>query len=126
MKLKTILVAFVALPSLLSSCKKNNDDDYPKSVNIQYKVSSPSGLTQATSVIYMNETGALTNLSNQALPYTKSLSRTVNRGDALSLRADAVGNGSLKLEILVNNEVVKTSSPSGSTTITGTIVHQFQ
>jgi hypothetical protein len=126
MNLKTILVALVALPCLISSCKKNNNNDYPKSVNIQYKVSSPTGITQATSVIYINETGALTNLSNQALPYTKSLTRTVNKGDALSLRADAVGSGSLKLEILVDGQVVKTAAPTGTSTVTGTIVHQFQ
>lgn len=126
MNLKTILVALVALPCVISSCKKNNSDDYPKSVNIQYKVSSPTGITQASSIIYMNETGALTNLSNQALPYTKSLTRSVNKGDALSLRADAVGNGNLKLEILVDGQVVKTASPTGTSTVTGTIVHQFQ
>lgn len=108
------------------SCKKQTDNDYPKSVSIQYKITPSTSISQATSVVYMNESGALTTLTNQALPFSKTITRTINKGDALTLRGDAAGSGSLLLEILVNNTVVKSTTPSGTSTISGQITYQFQ
>lgn len=127
MKQTTILLASLFFISLYStSCKKKSDDSYPKTVSIQYKITPSAGITQATSVVYLNETGALTTLTNQALPFSKTINRTVNKGDALTLRGDASGNGSLQLEILVNNTVVKSATPTGTSTITGQITYQFK
>ncbi|WP_144884896.1 hypothetical protein [Lacibacter cauensis] len=108
------------------SCKKKSNSVYPHTVSIQYRITPSSGISQATSVIYANETGGLTNISNQNLPFSKSFSRAVNRGNALTLRGDASGTGSLKLEILVDNSVVKTATFTGSSVITGQISYQFQ
>ena len=127
MKQTIILLASLFLISLYStSCKKKSDDGYPKTVSIQYKITPSAGISQTTSVVYMNESGALTTLTNHALPFSKTISRTVSKGDALTLRGDATGNGSLQLEILVNNTVVKSATPTGTSTITGQITYQFK
>jgi len=127
MKQTTYLISsFIFCTLCAISCKKNSDDGYTKTVSIQYKVTPSAGISQATSVVYMNESGALTTLTNQALPFSKTITRTVNKGDALTLRGDATGNGSLQLEILVNNTIVKSASPTGTSTITGQITYQFQ
>ena len=127
MKQTTYLISsFIFCTLCAISCKKNSDDGYTKTVSIQYKVTPSAGISQATSVVYMNESGALTTLTNQALPFSKTITRTVNKGDVLTLRGDATGNGSLQLEILVNNTIVKSASPTGTSTITGQITYQFQ
>lgn len=127
MKQTTYLISsFIFCTLCAISCKKNSDDGYTKTVSIQYKVTPSAGISQATSVVYMNESGALTTLTNQALPFSKTITRTVNKGDALTLRGDATGNGSLQLEILVNNTVVKSATPTGTSTITGQITYQFK
>jgi hypothetical protein len=66
-KKKTFLAAAILPAGLFSttSCKKDNGSlttggSYPRSVTIQYKVSSPAGFTQASQLTYTNETGGIT------------------------------------------------------------------
>ncbi len=124
--LSRLFLCSIILIAVSFSCKKRSQSSNPLPVSIQYRIIASNGVSQATSIIYTNETGGLTNLTNQNLPFSKSLSTTVTRGDALTLRGDASGAGSLKLEILVNNNVVKTATYTGSSVITGQITYQFQ
>ncbi|TWI80126.1 hypothetical protein IQ13_2795 [Lacibacter cauensis] len=124
--LSRLFLCSIILIAVSFSCKKRSQSSYPLPVSIQYRIIASNGVSQATSIIYTNETGGLTNLTNQNLPFSKSLSTTVTRGDAFTLRGDASGAGSLKLEILVNNNVVKTATYTGSSVITGQITYQFQ
>ncbi|TBX69891.1 hypothetical protein EZL74_05605 [Flavobacterium silvisoli] len=106
---------------LLSSCSSDsssNTTSYPKNVEIMYRVTSTT--TNSTAIVqYKNETGGNTDVTNASLPYTKSLQRTVNKNDVLSLGYGTNTNQTVKLEILVGNTVVKSQtfqSTSGAVT----------
>lgn len=125
---------FCAFATLVQSCKKDDDDSpnpssYPKSVSIQYKVSSASGFTQALQLQYTNESGGIASMTNEPLPFTKTITKTVNRYDVLILSFGAVGAGELKGEILVNGTVAVTKSFTGtssSSTVPGQVTYTFQ
>jgi hypothetical protein len=127
MRFRSILAASVLIVS--ASCGKDDDDpapsSYPKNVSIEYKVSSPSGLNTAGSVIYKNETGGLTTLSNVALPFSKKINVTVNRYDNLSVTVTHPVSGTMKLEILVDNVVAKSQEFTGTPAISGTVPYVF-
>lgn len=127
------LVLSCVLVLLLASCTKDPiAGNYPKNVTVTYRITSPSGgITTVTSGSYTNETGGTTSLNNIALPYTKTISRTVNRGDALSVGFlhNNTGSGSafsIKLEILVDNKVVTTETYSSTSATIGAVAHVFQ
>ena len=129
MRFKSILlVASVLFVS--ASCGKDNDDppapSYPKTVSVEYRVSSSTGLTTAASIIYKNETGGLTTLSNSSLPFSKKINLTVNLYDNVSLSVAHSASGTMKLDILVDNAVVKSQQFTGSPVISGTVPHIFQ
>ncbi|MBC7936753.1 MAG: hypothetical protein H7Y86_15485 [Rhizobacter sp.] len=131
----TIFLIFVLSVILFVTpgCKKDKDDNpgsgtYPRTVNIQYKVSSSTGFSQVMQMTYSNETGGLTNGTNVAMPFSKSFSKTVNRFDVIVLTFGHTGMGNLKGEILVDNVVVKTASFTGDTpssTIPGQVTYTF-
>ena len=121
-----LLTVFLAIFSL--SCRHDSNDDnppsgstYPKQVSITYKVTSAT--TSSASIInYKNETGGDTDVANPSLPYSKTINRTVNKGDVLTLAYGTNTNQTVKLEILVNNVVVKSEE---NTTTASAIVYQF-
>ena len=121
-----LLTVFLAIFSL--SCRHDSNDDNPpsgstspKQVSITYKVTSSS--TSSASIIkYKNETGGDTDVANPSLPYSKTINRTVNKGDVLTLAYGTNTNQTVKLEILVNNVVVKSEE---NTTTAAAIVYQF-
>ncbi len=120
-----LLLAFSAI--FLISCRSDNNDDnsggnnYPKQVSVTYKVTSTT-TSSASIVQYKNETGGNTDITNPSLPYSKTISRTVNQGDVLTLAYGTHTNQTVKLEILVNNVVVKSEE---NTTTASAIVYQF-
>ncbi|MGE0021115.1 MAG: hypothetical protein AB7S72_15690 [Draconibacterium sp.] len=122
--LKAIL--FIGLIMLfVTSCNKpdsDTDNDYPKQINITYKVSSTttSGLV---SITYDNETGGLTTVDNPALPFTKNITKTVSKNNIITLGYFVNPAQEVKLEILVNNEVVKSQA---FTTPNSAISYTFQ
>lgn len=133
---KTLLLFTVILSSffILQGCKKDKDDSpapatYPKTVNIQYKVTSAAGFTQLLQLQYTNETGGIASQTNTPLPFNKTLSKTVNKYEVLILSFAAVGAGQLKGEILVDGTVVATKSftgDTGSSTVPGQVTYTFQ
>ena len=121
-----LLTVFLAIFSL--SCRHDSNDDNPpsgstspKQVSITYKVTSTT-TQSATIVQYRNETGGITDIANPSLPYSKTINRTVNKGDVLSLAYGTHTNQTVKLEILVNNASVLSQE---FTTTSGAIVYQF-
>lgn len=112
----------------LASISCNSDDDspsdssYPKEVSITYKVSSPS-TNSAFLIEYKNETGGNTNVSNPTLPYTKTITKIANQYDVLSLGYGTNETQTVKLEIAVNNETVKSQE---FTATSGAIVFMFE
>lgn len=125
------LSLIAVLTVLFISCgkDKNKFDDprtgYPKTVTIQYKVTPVSGTT-AGRVVYTNETGASTELpDNTAIPFTKTITKKVAFAEILSLTFSSQAPGSAKLEILVDNKVVSTETPSSASSLVGVIGYQF-
>ncbi|MBS0424015.1 MAG: hypothetical protein JSR71_06225 [Proteobacteria bacterium] len=101
---------FIGLITLLTvSCKKTDSgtgNAYPKQVDITYRVSSTTA-NSLVSITYDNETGGQTTANNPALPFTKTITKTVNKYNIITLGYFVNPAQTLKLEILVNNEVVK-------------------
>lgn len=110
---------------LFTSCSKDDDNSsssYPKQVSITYIVSSTTA-SSASLVIYQNETGGNTDVTNPTLPYTKTLTRTVNKNDVLSLGYGTNTSQTVKMEILVNNSIVKSQT---FTSTSGAITYLFE
>lgn len=124
---KTSIATFLAVVCTLFMVSCSSDDDnsgengYPKEVAVTYKVTSAAAGT-LTLVQYKNETGGSTDVANAALPYTKTFNRTVNKGDILGVAYGNSTSQTVKLEILVDNEVVKTQE---FTSTSGAIIYQF-
>lgn len=111
---------------LLISCSSDSDSSsggntYPRQVSITYKVTSTT-TNSAFLVQYKNETGGNTDVPNPSLPYTKTITRTINQGDVLTLGCGTNTSQTVKLEILVDNIVVKSQE---NTTTSSAIVYSF-
>ncbi len=120
--LKTSL--FIGLIVLIAtSCNKSDsdtDNNYPKQVNITYRVSSTT-TSSLVSITYDNETGGQTTVDNPALTFTKTITKTVSRYNIITLGYFVNPAQSVKLEILIDNEVVKTqvqTSPNAAISYT--------
>ncbi len=104
---KSLFISLIIL--LAASCKKSrysDDNAYPKQVNITYRVSSTT-TNKLVSITYDNETGVLTTVDNPALPFTKTITKTVNKYNIITLGYFVNPAQTVKLEILVNNQGVK-------------------
>ncbi len=112
MKRINYIIAFALIFPVAISCKKSSTGEnstYPKAVTITYKVSS----TTANSLVlitYDNESGGQTTVDNPSLPFSKSISKTVNKYNIITLGYFVNPAQTVKLEILVNNQVVKSQS----------------
>lgn len=124
-KLFSVLPLFITIS--LAACSKGDDDNsppntYPKEVSVMYRVSSPSAI-MLNSSHYTNETGGIAQAKNFELPFSKSVSMTVNNGKGLYLSYFDPNGPNVKLEILVDNAVVKTQTFTGNS---GAIDYYFQ
>ena len=125
LKIVTMLAAVV----MFASCGKDKDGpgqsgSYPKEVSIEYRVTTSSGLAKIN-ISYTNETGGHTVLSDSAIPFTKKFKRTVNMGDDASVGVTSYTAGTVKVEILVNDKVVKSEVFSGNEIISGSVIFPF-
>lgn len=120
----SLLIGLIIL--ITASCKKedsntdNTDNTYPKQVSITYRVSSTT-TDSLISITYYNETGGQTTANNPALPFTKTITKTVNRHDIITLGYFVNPAQTVKLEILDNNQVVKSqvyTSPNSAMSYT--------
>ncbi|GIZ07754.1 hypothetical protein [Flavobacterium sp. UMI-01] len=119
------ILAFGCITFLFFSC--NNDDNhddsgkYPKRVSIEYKLTSTTAVT--ANVQYRNETGGMTSLDNQTLPFSKTITREVNKFEDASVGYGANQSATVKMDILVNGILVKTQTNTSST---GALVYLFE
>lgn len=122
MKTGFLLLPFLMFTSCSDKSERPAPNNYPKQVSVTYKVTSSS--TAAAAVItYTGITGSLINEPSPALPYTKTFTRIVNISDIISLGYGTNLPQQVKLELLVNNVVVKTDS---FTSTSGAIVYTFR
>ncbi|QHT66194.1 hypothetical protein GXP67_05690 [Rhodocytophaga rosea] len=127
----TRLSVLVLATLFLNECNKSDDPKpaYPKNVSVAYKVSG-TGVSKVTSLSYTNATGGSTSLTDTTIPFSVSFNGTVNVGDDLGLSVlhnnSATGNPfNIKLEIYVDNKLVKTETYEGTSSVIGAIVHFF-
>ncbi|MGN7723860.1 hypothetical protein [Chitinophaga sp. 22620] len=127
------LAVLLLAAGLFVSCSKDKNDDptppggggYPKEVNVTYKVTKVSGNITSCRIDWFNATGGMTTEQNAALPITRSFKRTVKQYDWVTFSVASTTPGSLKLEILVGDDVVETQTFSGTGTFAGTLKYIF-
>lgn len=133
----TIGLTFLFLFSaLVFSCKKKDSNDpgtpggYPKTVNIEYRVTKVSGALAPVRITYRNESGGETTLENQSLPFSKKIRITVNKMDYVTLgvgtASSNTANASVKGVILVDDKEVNAKTESGVISIILSQVWMFQ
>lgn len=87
-KFAYLLLSCAALTTA-TSCSKDKDATPsatgPKEYQVEYKVTSNTPMSDY--IIYKNETGGETTLSNVTLPVTYSFKRTMKLADALTISA---------------------------------------
>jgi hypothetical protein len=120
------LFALVAATVFTTSCKKDDEGGtaggYPKTVEITYKV---TGSLAKADILYTNDSGGNDFLTDTALPFTKTITRTVKRYDSLGLGCTAYEGGNVKLEILVDGTVVDTKTFTGTEVVSQTASYFF-
>lgn len=105
---KTQLLAGLII-LLAAACRESEFDDdriYPKQVSITYRVSSKTA-NSLVSITYDNETSGQTTVNNPSLPFSKTITKTVNKSNVVTLGYFVNPAQTVKLEILVDNTVVK-------------------
>lgn len=112
LKITSLVLGIVVFASC-SKDKKDGPGGYPKTVEIEYKVTSVANVTSGE-VIYDNETGARATVNPAALPFSKKMTIKVNAGDVVSMSFYTGTSGSVKLELLVDGKVVDSKTPSAS------------
>lgn len=127
-----MLTAWIVLALFFSSCSKDEDPtvSFPRKVTIEYRVTATNGITKATSLGYTNSTGGNTTLSDATIPFSVEFDRIVNLGDDIGVSVlhnnSATGDFfTMKLEILVDNKLLKTATFEGNNSAIGAIVHVF-
>lgn len=122
------LIALLLSVAIFASCSKDKKDDdgggYPKNVTIEYKVTSSSGLN-AADLIYLNETGGNSIVDGAALPFSKKFTKQVKNYEMALINVTATSGGTIKVEILVNDKVVKSETLTGNTIVHGSVGYQF-
>ena len=123
LRLFSILMAVVLLGT---ACKKDKDkkSGFPRNVTIEYKVSSNSGLSTAD-ITYTNESGGLTDVDNASLPFSRTITKTLNNAQAVGLNGGKSIPGHLKLEIIVDGKSVVAQDFTQSPVISAIVQHTF-
>lgn len=118
-----LVMLLISVSFILFSCNNDeNETNYPKEVQIIYKVTS-TNTTTAQAISYKNETGGMTTLTNVALPFFKTITRTVNKNDDASIGYSTTNElSNVTLEIQVDNSIKNTKN---FISVSGGIVYLF-
>lgn len=129
-----VRAAVVASLALLTACSSSDDDTspgggsetatYPRTVTIEYRVTSPT--LKEADIIFTNDTGGHDSLQKQALPFTKTFTRSVKQFDDASVSPTSMEGGTLEATVLVDGKEVDKKSFSGTTVATGSAIYIFQ
>ncbi|WP_316737811.1 hypothetical protein [Pedobacter aquatilis] len=114
-----------------SSCSKKEDNPspesiYPRKVSVEYRITSPSGLTMLYSIVRRNATGATELFSNQSLPYSYKFDMNANQLDALLISGTSHTGGTIDCEIFVDGKSVVKKTGSGNTLTDITATYVFE
>lgn len=117
------MMLLISVSFILFSCNNDeNESKYPKEVQITYKVTS-TNTTTAQAISYKNETGGMTTLTNVALPFSKTITRRVNKNDDASIGYSTTAElSNVTLEIQVDSSIKKNQN---FISVSGAIVYLF-
>lgn len=127
LRLNSIILSIAFIALILGGCKKNDDPmaDYPKTVTIKYEVTST--ISSATADITVtNETGGDSELDEQSMPFTKTITKKVEFAEIVSLVASSYEASDLTLKIYVNNSMVENKKFESTSLNVGVLMHQFE
>jgi hypothetical protein len=131
MKFKSIIFAAATLlfsTTLLYSCDDDNDvSQYPKKVKIEYSVSSKTKDIKHGELIFTDSLGKDSINKTGQVPFNTAFNRMITKsGEKAKLVFKAAGNGEIKLDIKVDNQVVKTETfKSAADSLKATIEYTF-
>ena len=131
-KIKVLFsLSLILFTTLMFSCKKDEpspteQNTYPRKVSVEYRITSPSGLTSLYSIVRRNATGATELYSNQALPYSYKFDMTVKQFDALLISGTSYTGGTIDCEIFVDGKSVDKKTGSGNTLTDVSSTYVFQ
>ena len=103
----------VLIVSLLTGCSEKEASPYPKTVTIEYSVTSPD--VKMMNVSYTDELGNTKLESSVVLPFSKKLTRKVEYLDGAMIDL-LVNNGSVTAKIYVDGVVVEDQTCAGNST----------
>ncbi|WP_367867211.1 hypothetical protein [Pedobacter sp. WC2423] len=105
------ITAFLISLIFIGSCKKETVRQpvyAQKEVTIEYKISPYKNVITGGDIIYTDENGVVTVADKRTLPFSRKFKRNIKRSAILSLGIIAEYAGSVKMEILVDDQVVST------------------
>ncbi|WP_394835359.1 hypothetical protein LVJ94_00345 [Pendulispora rubella] len=124
------MVAVAATLVGLAACSSDDSpatpgiSGYPRDVAIEYKVTSAD--VKKGTIRYKNETGADTVLDNTALPFAKTVRRTVNYIDDAYVSIDSNEPGTVTTEIWVDGTKVDSKTHSATSGVDGSSIYLFR
>lgn len=131
-KIKVLFsLSLILFTTLMFSCKKDEpstteQNTYPRKVSVEYRITSPSGLTSLYSIVRRNASGATELYSNQAVPYSYKFDMTVKQFDALLISGTSHTGGTIDCEIFVDGKSVDKKTGSGNTLTDVSSTYVFQ
>lgn len=123
-KFFSFLLATVLIATSCSKSKDNNDSGFPRTVSVEYKVTSNSGLNKAD-IMYTNETLGETDINNAALPFNKKVDVKLTEPVGIGLTGASFTGGNLRLEIIVNGKSVAAQEFNSNSTTSGIVSYSF-
>ena len=118
----------MAVALLGTSCSKDKDEKkdsgFPRTVTVEYKVSSNSGLNKAD-IMFTNETLGETDINDAAIPFNKKVEIKLTEPVGIGLTGASFVGGNLKLEIIVNGKSVAAQEFNSNSTTSGIVSHSF-
>ena len=118
LKIVSALLLSVTMLGASSCSKSDKKSGLPQTLNIEYKVTSTSGVDKAD-LTFVNETAGNTDIDNASIPFTKSVRVTISEPSPIALYATAYTGGSLTLEIIADGKSVKKQTFTGNTSVGG-------
>lgn len=123
-KFFSFLLATVLIATSCSKSKDNKDSGFPRTVSVEYKVTSNSGLNKAD-IMYTNETLGETDINNAALPFNKKVDVKLTEPVGIGLTGASFTGGNLRLEIIVNGKSVAAQEFNSNSTTSGIVSYSF-
>ncbi len=119
------LIPFVVAFFLFSCGKDDPAPLYPKSVEIEIRVSSSTSGMVAGLITYTDLGQVDVELEDQQLPFSIKLNKQVNYGDVWAVGALGDRAGNIKVELFVDGKLAETESDDSTSLPTASVSFGF-